>query len=102
MNEQEAIKRLEYIKHVGNGEQEYKHCAEEIALDKAIKALEKQIPKKVKKFPHFSIHTRPMIFYITHCPVCDHVIDEYEDNHIYPRTRNEWCNKCGQKLLWEE
>ena len=43
MTELEAIKRLEYIKHVGNGEQEYKHCAEEIALDMAIKAIEKQI-----------------------------------------------------------
>lgn len=95
MNEQEAIKRLKYEKPA----REY-HGNLDKAIDIAIKALEKQIPKKVKKFPHFSIHTRPMIFYITHCPTCDHVIDEYEDDHIYPRTRNEWCNKCGQHIDW--
>lgn len=95
MNEQGAIKRLK----VKQSAFEYQSNIDK-AFDMAIKALEKQIPKKVKKFPHFSIHTRPMIFYITHCPVCDHVVDEYEDDHIYLRTRNEYCNRCGQKLDW--
>lgn len=42
MTREEAIKMLEYIRHVGNGESEYKNDAQAIALDIAIKALEQQ------------------------------------------------------------
>lgn len=42
MTTEEAIKMLEYIKHVGNGESEYKNDAQAIAIDMAIKALEAQ------------------------------------------------------------
>lgn len=83
MNEQEAIKRLEYIKHVGNGEQEYKHCAEEIALDMAIKALEKQIAKKVNKETKDSYGN-----VIPRCPSCSKMFVE------------DYCSKCGQKIDW--
>lgn len=37
----EIIKTFDYIKHVGNGESEYKHCREEVALDLAIDTLHK-------------------------------------------------------------
>lgn len=40
MTREEAIKMLEYIKHTGNGESEYKNDAQAIAIDMAIKALE--------------------------------------------------------------
>lgn len=40
MTREEAIKMLEYIKHIGNGESEYKNDAQAIAIDMAIKALE--------------------------------------------------------------
>ena len=40
MTREEAIKTLEYIKYVGNGETEYKNDAQAIAIDMAIKALE--------------------------------------------------------------
>lgn len=40
MTNEEAIKMLEYIRYTGNGESEYKNCAQSIALDMAIKALE--------------------------------------------------------------
>jgi hypothetical protein len=43
MTVQEAVEKLKYIKYIGNGEQEYKKCAESIAIDMAIEALEKQI-----------------------------------------------------------
>lgn len=42
MTKEKAIEMLKYIKHVGNGESEYVGCAQEIALDMAIKALEQQ------------------------------------------------------------
>lgn len=37
-----AIDILEYIRHVGNGEQEYRNDACSIALDMAIQALEQE------------------------------------------------------------
>lgn len=40
MTREEAIKMLDYIKRVGNGESEYKNDAQAIAIDMAIKALE--------------------------------------------------------------
>lgn len=40
MTIEEAIEMLEYIRYVGNGESSYKHDAQSIALDMAIKALE--------------------------------------------------------------
>lgn len=40
MTREEAIKMLEYIKHIGNGESEYKNDAQAIAIDMAIQALE--------------------------------------------------------------
>ena len=57
MNEQEAIETILYASAFNREDSPLTQ-----ALDMAIKALEKQIPKKVKKFPHFSIHTRPMFF----------------------------------------
>ena len=42
MTNEKAIKMLEYIKLVGNGESEYKNDAQAIAIDMAIKALEQQ------------------------------------------------------------
>lgn len=92
MNEQEAIKRLEYIKHVGNGEQEYKHCAEEIALDMAIEALEKQIPKKV-------IEER---WIYTRCD-CGHEFSVHHGDGYYSipyEEKTNYCPDCGQKLDW--
>lgn len=40
MTNEKAIKMLEYIRHTGNGESEYKNDAQSIALDMAAKALE--------------------------------------------------------------
>ena len=83
MNEQKAIEMLEYIKHVGNREQEYKHCAEEIALNIAIDALKLQIAEKpvvTSRLQHF-----------VYCPNCDERID----------WNQKYCD-CGQKLDWSE
>lgn len=37
----EIIDAFDYIKHVGNGEFEYKHCREGIALDEAVIIMRK-------------------------------------------------------------
>lgn len=39
MTNQETVKMLEYIRQTGNGESAYKHYAQSVALDMAIKAL---------------------------------------------------------------
>ena len=53
MTESEAIKLLEYIRETGNGEASYVGCAQNIAIEMAINALEKQ--KKIKEaFTHYS------------------------------------------------
>lgn len=79
MTVQEAIEKLKYIKYIGNGEQEYKKCSESIAIDMAIEALEKQIPKKPIEDHTFDF-----------CPVCSYSVD-------YLRN---YCKECGQKLDW--
>ena len=50
MTNEKAIKMLEYIKLVGNGESEYKNDAQAIALDMAIKALEQQPTRPTGKW----------------------------------------------------
>lgn len=42
MTKYEAIAILDYIRHTGNGESEYKNDAQSIALDMAIQALEQE------------------------------------------------------------
>ena len=51
----------------------------------AISVLEKQMPKKIKKF------TYPKNIVYMYCPECDEGIDE----------NNLFCSRCGQKLDWE-
>lgn len=41
MSIEKIINTFDYIKHVGNGESEYKHCREEIALDEAVTIMRK-------------------------------------------------------------
>ena len=58
------------------------------ALDVAIKALEKQIPKK----PLFGTVHNDTTY---HCSNCKKFIGFY-DTRIY-----EYCHNCGQKLDWQ-
>lgn len=84
MTEQEAIKKIGYIRHIGNGEQEYKNCAESIALDIATKALEKQTPKKPVALQHGDYR----------CPSCNRIIRMFEAVNF--------CMFCGQAIDWGE
>jgi hypothetical protein len=59
------------------------------AIERAIKALEKQVPQKVKKYKELNE---------TACPKCGIAFGyyEYDDDEKF-----DYCYNCGQKLDWE-
>ena len=69
-------------------------CGDETKQDEAVnvalKALEKQIPRKAIG-EHYA-HMR--------CPSCNHRIPSGLGSSS--RRRDNWCNYCGQKILWSE
>ena len=67
----------------------------------AVEALEKQTPKKVKKEKYFTVFKGFGFITTCHCPSCNHPITEYENTNVYPQTRNDYCNVCGQALDWK-
>ena len=96
MTVQEAIEKLKYIKYIGNGEQEYKKCSESIAIDMAIEALEKQIPKKILYREQF--YGTPWL-----CPECEAEqvkVEFFREDGYEPKDKHSYCWKCGQKLDW--
>ena len=82
MTESKAIELLEYIRKTGNGETPYVGCAQNIAIEMAINALEKQIPKKPNRWE--SGHAC--------CCSCKRGIVR-EDNY---------CCYCGQRIDWSD
>lgn len=60
------------------------------ALQTAIEALEKQIPRKAIG-EHYA-HMR--------CPSCNHRIPSGLGSSS--RRRDNWCNYCGQRIEWED
>ena len=60
------------------------------AMDMAISALEKQIPKKAVG-EHYA-HMR--------CPSCNHRIPSGRGSSS--RRGDNWCNYCGQAIDWTE
>ena len=50
MTESKAIELLEYIREIGNGEVPYVGCAQNIAIEMAINALEERIAKKPDEY----------------------------------------------------
>ena len=80
MTESRAIELLEYIRETGNGEAPYVGCAQNIAIEMAINALEKQIAKKPDRWESG----------YACCCSCKRGIVR-EDNY---------CCYCGQKIDW--
>ena len=96
MTESKAIELLEYIRKTGNGEAPYVGCAQNIAIEMAINALEKQIPKKP-----YCIEDKMWC-----CPVCDNYLlpkwVKYP-TELMPKTEGlPYCMSCGQKIDWNE
>ena len=50
MTESKAIELLEYIRETGNGEAPYVGCAQNIAIEMAINALEERIARKTDEY----------------------------------------------------
>lgn len=71
------------------------------ALNIAIEALEKQIPKKVVR-----VKLRPSEYGSEYrCPVCESdliPIIFFNDDGTEPDEKISWCSGCGQKLDWSE
>ena len=78
----EAIEKVSRVKGLYAYESDYE------ALDFAICAIEKQIPKKAVG-NHYA-HMR--------CPACNHRIPSGGGSSS--RRRDNWCNYCGQKIDW--
>ena len=96
MTENEAIKLLEYIRKTGNGETPYVGCAQNIAIEMAINALEFRTPKKPD-----CIEDKMWC-----CPVCDnHLLPKWVKypTELMPKTEGlPYCMSCGQKIDWNE
>ena len=88
MTEQEAISCVKADKEYLT---DMKICDGE-EMDMAIKALEKQIPKKP------IIHTND-IDRLACCPVCDSNVDwTYEG--FWRKGNPKYCRECGQAIDW--
>ncbi len=57
-------------------------------IERAIKALEKQVPQKVKKYKGLNE---------TACPNCRFVFGDYD----YNDEKFDYCYNCGQRLSWK-
>ena len=121
MTESKAIELLEYIRETGNGEAPYVGCAQNIAIEMAINALEKQMQKKVKYEDVGYDQYNNVNVYACICPSCGLEIIRFNDNDISDKCEsgdteemfhssmvhhayiglNNYCNRCGQKLNWE-
>ena len=87
MNVQEALARIKEHRDIHfHNELNAIYITE--ALDMAIEALEKQIPKKPIPNSHDMFGIKCCI-----CPVCS--------CHVYS-TSNSFCHRCGQALDWSD
>lgn len=74
-----CCKHCEYIEKCSNDVPcEFRICKE---------ALKKQIPRK-------PIDNR-------RCPNCNESVYYYDDEYEY-EVKNEWCQNCGQHILWDK
>lgn len=108
MTENEAIKELHEIRPRG-GIIPQKRAE---AIDVAINALEKQIPKKpILKHDvsvmHINRGNQPHEWKRLesdnwHCPECDSFVGErvYVLSKVHDQRKKKYCDNCGQKLDW--
>ena len=110
MTENEAIKELHEIRPRG-GIIPQKRAE---AIDVAINALEKQIPKKpILKHDvsvmHINRGNQPHEWKRLendnwHCPKCDSFVGErvYVHSKVHDQRKKKYCDNCGQKLDWSD
>lgn len=101
MTEQEAMERIKSILYEATADENavcYVTDYDEDALKIAIKSLEKQIPKKVKR-KDIREYAR---FY---CPNNHYIFEEhckFFDSNKHDFSKIGYCECCGQKLDWSE
>ena len=89
MTENEAIEIIEEYKGLFPNARN-----ENESLDIAIKALEKQIPKKpVDKSKN------PVDWHIMSCPCCNNT---FWNSGQFVRYQPKFCNYCGQAIDWSD
>lgn len=98
MKPEEAIEILQ--KRINLIKQDWPHMPDLVeyqkALERAAKALKKQIPRKVnnlsKIFLDFGVGKKIKVGAYGNCPNCNYNID----------TVSNYCTRCGQRLDWSE
>ena len=93
MTENEAIKELHKIRPIGGIIPQKRAEAIEIA----IQALEKQIPKKPRKTDSYRGVLKRVYAYV--CPTCGNACLE---KYMNERQNTMFCWNCGQKLDWSD
>ena len=83
MNYEEALKRVKIHNEHHSQKEPFSIYTTE-ALNMAIAALEKQIPKKVKIVEGYAL-----------CPICNHYI---EDIDFISDNSHKYCDCCGQAI----
>ena len=66
----------------------------------AVKALERQIPKKPKKQPYMQEEFDSGTEYL--CPNCELLVGGYSDDLEDWCGQHDYCEDCGQKIDWVE
>lgn len=126
MTDNEAIERLKCMRlfmRLEDKENKSKFLDSDYeANHMAIKALKKQIPKKVRYEDVGYEQYGNVNVYACICPSCDLEIIKFDDNDVSEKCEsddvekmfhssmvhhayvglNNYCNRCGQKLDWSE
>jgi len=91
---EESIKILQ--KHIDLIKQDWSYIQYRKALERAVKALKKQIPRKVNNLSEiyldFGVGKKIKVSVYGNCPNCNYNID----------IASKYCTRCGQKLDWSE
>lgn len=119
MTENETIKFMKLFREEWDKNSKTRNAK---ALDVAIQALEKQIPKKVRYEDVGYEQYGNVNVYACICPSCDLEIIKFDDNDVSKKCEsddvekmfhssmvhhayiglNNYCNRCGQKLDWSD
>ena len=98
----EAIKAIEYIRQVGNGEAPYKNDRQSLALDMAIEALqERKTGNWIDTADKYDKRARRHDYYCSECRTfAGYFIGGYED--WWCCKPPEYCPYCGAKMEVDE
>lgn len=89
MNARDAIARIQAHNRIQQQKEPGTFCMTE-ALNMAVEALEKQIPKKIKIIDGYDL-----------CPTCDFNYGSDAVRRALYHWRKDFCERCGQRLDWE-